>query len=215
MRVVGVLQRSGTSDDSLFFVPLATAQTMFNSAGRLTAVGIRLRDPSRLTQVSARLQNVPGAQVVSQTEMMGTFLTILGTVRTLLQSVAWIALCASGAGLVNTLLMSVAERAMEFSLFRAIGASRGQLLRIIALESWVLTMGGIVAGIAACALFGRAAVQFSSAFVPFLVTPAAGWQPGNFGMVVLLGTVAALIASLFPAWRALRIEPARMLKGGD
>lgn len=127
-KVAGVMKRSGTSDDSLFFVPLRTAQTMFNSSQRVTAVAIRLRDPAAIGDVSARLQEIPGAQVVTQTEMMGTLLNILRTVRTLLRSIALVAVSASVAGLINTLLMSVAERAFEFSLFRAIGASRAQLL---------------------------------------------------------------------------------------
>jgi putative ABC transport system permease protein len=215
LHVTGILQRSGTSDDSLFFVPLRTAQAMFNSSNRLTAVGIRLRDPAMLTQVSARLQSVAGAQVVTQTEMMGTFLTILGTVRTLLQSIVWVALCASVIGLINTLLMSVAERAFEFSLFRAVGASRGQLLKIVALESWLLTMLGICAGTLFCLLFGKLAVELSAAFVPFLRTANTLFQPLSLVAVLGLGTVAALLASLFPAWRALRIEPAQALKGGE
>lgn len=188
---------------------------MFNSSNRLTAVGVRLRDPAKVTEVFARLQNISGAQVVTQTEMMGTFLTILGTVRTLLRSIAWIALCASTAGLMNTLLMSVAERAFEFSLFRAIGASRTQLLKIVAIESWLLTMSGILAGALICLVFGRTAVQLSAAFVPFLGTANALVQPWSVVAVLFLGTLAALLASLFPAFRAMRIEPAQVLKGGE
>ena len=51
LRVAGVLERSGTSDDSLFFVPLRTAQRMFGQENRLTAVAIRLRDPALLRQL--------------------------------------------------------------------------------------------------------------------------------------------------------------------
>lgn len=46
LTVSGTLQRSGTSDDSLFFVPLATAQRLFHGPGRLTAIAVRLKDPS-------------------------------------------------------------------------------------------------------------------------------------------------------------------------
>ena len=49
-KVCGILERSGTSDDSQFFVPLATAQAMFHQPQRLTAVAIRLRDPALLPQ---------------------------------------------------------------------------------------------------------------------------------------------------------------------
>jgi putative ABC transport system permease protein len=74
LRVSGVLERSGTSDDSLFFVPLRTAQRMFNLTNRLTAIAIRLRDPSGLRdpvdpslvhEAIERLRDIPGAQVVT------------------------------------------------------------------------------------------------------------------------------------------------------
>ncbi|MBU6400411.1 MAG: ABC transporter permease, partial [Verrucomicrobia bacterium] len=52
LRVAGLLERSGTSDDSLFFVPLKTAQDMFHQPGRLTAIAIRLRDPARLQEAA-------------------------------------------------------------------------------------------------------------------------------------------------------------------
>jgi len=60
LHVTGVLERSGTSDDSLFFVPLATAQRMFGQSNRLTAVAIRLRDPGLVREASQRLQTIPG-----------------------------------------------------------------------------------------------------------------------------------------------------------
>src|SRR5262249_17321608 len=121
LRVAGILERSGTSDDSLFFVPLRTAQRMFSYQGRLTAIAIRLRDPALMTEASRRLQNIPGAQIVTLTEMMGTFLNLVGAVRTLLLSTAFIALAVSGLGVFNTLLGAVVERQTELSIMRALG----------------------------------------------------------------------------------------------
>jgi len=215
LKVAGILQRSGTSDDNLFFVPLRTAQAMFQSSNRITAVAIRLRDPANLSAASARLREIPGAQVVTQTEMMGTFLNILGTIRTLLQSIAWVALVASVAGLMNTLLMSVAERAFEFSLFRAIGASRWQLLGVVSLESVVLTVAGVAGGIMACLLFQSVAFRISAAYFPLAANGGTGFRLTAILLSIAVGAVVALIASLFPAWRAIRTDPAAMLKGAE
>lgn len=98
LRVEGVLARSGTADDHLFFVPLRTAQTMFSQAERLTAIAIRLREPDRLREAVQRLQQIPGAQVVTLTEMMGVFLNLVGSVRMLLQAITLLAItvCALG-----------------------------------------------------------------------------------------------------------------------
>jgi putative ABC transport system permease protein len=188
---------------------------MFQSSNRITAVAIRLRDPANLSAASARLREIPGAQVVTQTEMMGTFLNILGTIRTLLQSIAWVALVASVAGLMNTLLMSVAERAFEFSLFRAIGASRWQLLGVVSLESVVLTVAGVAGGIMACLLFQSVAFRFSAAYFPLAANGGTGFRLTAILLSIAVGAVVALIASLFPAWRAIRTDPAAMLKGAE
>ena len=124
LRVTRVLERSGTSDDSLFFVPLHTAQRMFQQTNRLTAVAIRLRDPAQLPEASERLQRIAGAQVVTLTEMMGTFLNLVGAVRTLLISIALVAVTISVLSVFNTMLAAVVERTDELSVMRALGASR-------------------------------------------------------------------------------------------
>jgi putative ABC transport system permease protein len=212
-KVAGILERSGTSDDSLFFVPLRTAQQMFDSTNRVTAVAIRLRDPATLTAVSSRLREIPGAQVVTQTEMTGTFLNILGTIRTLLQTIGWVALVASVAGLMNTLLMSVAERAFEFSLFRAIGASRSQIFAVVSLESLLVTASGIGGGIAVCLLLESTAFRFSSTYLA--LQSNAGIRLAAIALSLGVGLFVAILASLFPAWRAARVQPAAVLKGGE
>src|SRR5262249_12109877 len=147
LRVTGTLERSGTSDDSLFFVPLRTAQQMFKQPERLTAIAIRLRDPGLLRAASERLQKIPGAQVVTLTEMMGTFLNLVGAVRTLVLSIALVALAASVLGVFNTLLAAVVERTNELAVMRAVGASRTQIIGLITTESLLLTGVGSIAGI--------------------------------------------------------------------
>ncbi len=102
-RVEGVLQRGGTSDDSLFFIPLATAQQMFGQEARLTAIAVRLKDPAQLRAVVQRFQEIPGAQVVTMTEMMGTFLRLLSSVRALLMALTLVACTVGVLGVENTL----------------------------------------------------------------------------------------------------------------
>jgi putative ABC transport system permease protein len=213
LRVAGVLERSGTSDDSLFFVPLATAQRMFHQPGRLTAIAIRLRDPARLPAVTERLQQVPGAQVVTLTEMMGTFLNLLGSVRTLSQAVGFVALAVSVLSILNTLLAAVVERASELSLMRALGASRGQVFGLLAAEALLLTTLGASIGLALAAAAGPWFQDAVRWFVPFV--PQHSIALLTFRTVLecaALGVAVGLAASLYPAWRASRVQPAQALK---
>lgn len=212
-RVAGVLERSGTSDDSLFFVPLHTAQLMFKQPGRLTAIAIRLHDPAQLREAAERLQKIPGAQVVTLTEMMGTFLNLVGAVRTLLLSLAGVALAVSILSVFNTLMAAVVERTNELCIMRAIGASRLQIIRLITTESLLLTGAGSVAGMALALIAGRSLENVVKKFIPL-----APQEPlFSLTIIILLqcaavGIAVGLLAGLYPAWRASRLQPAEALK---
>ena len=213
LRVAGVLQRSGTSDDSLFFVPLKTAQRMFSMPGRLTAVAIRLRDPGLVREASERLQRIPGAQVVTLTEMMGTFLNLVGAVRTLLLSVALVAITICVLSVFNTLLAAVVERTGELCVMRAIGASRFQILRLIGTEALLLTTLGSLGGTMLAFVIGPGVEHIVKQLVPLapaepLLLPSAA----ILAQTIELGVLIGILGSLYPAWRASRLHPAEALK---
>ena len=212
--VAGVLDRSGMSDDSAFFVPLATAQAMFSQTGRLTAVAIQLKDPALVRSASQRLQEIRGAQVVTMTEMMGTFLNLLGAVRTLVLAITAIAIAVSGLSVFNTLLAAVIERTNELAVMRAVGASRSQIYWLLVGESLLLTLLGTGMGAALALIAG-----------PFVETLARNWLPFAPGGTLLsvsgvnvwhcsiLALCVGFAAALYPAWRAARLQPALAAKG--
>ncbi len=214
-RVAGVLERSGTSDDSLFFVPLRTAQHMFQSPRRLTAIAIRLRDPSLLREASERLQGIPGAQVVTVTEMMGVFLNLLGAARTLMQALGCIALAVSVLSIFNTVLGSVLERSNEISVLRAIGASRAQTLWLICLETLILAGIGSAAGLLLALAAGSGIEELVRRFIAF--APRASCTVLSLSVAttaLVAGITAGLLGGIYPAWRASRLSPAAAVKGG-
>jgi putative ABC transport system permease protein len=212
-RVAGVLERSGTSDDNVFFIPLATAQAMFAQTGRLTAIAIRLKDPALVREAAPRLQEIHGAQVVTMTEMMGTFLNLLGAVRTLLLALGVIALTVGALSVFNTLLAGVVERSGELALLRALGASRAQVFALITGESLLLAGVGGALGLAIALAGGPALENLVRPWVPF--APA---QPllALDARVLLNGLALALaaggVAGIYPAWRASRLSPALAVK---
>lgn len=211
--VAGILNRSGTSDDSLFFVPLQTAQQMFHQEGRVTAVAIRLRDPQLLDEASERLQKIPGAQVVTMTEMMGTFLNLLGSVRALVLAVAVLALAISGLSVFNTMLTSVLERTAELGTLRAIGASRVHLFALLTLEALLLTVLGSAFGLLLARLGGGLAERMAKSYVP--LAPAGTLLQLTLTIALqclALGVGVGIAASLYPAWRASRLQPAQALR---
>jgi putative ABC transport system permease protein len=208
-QVAGVLARSGTSDDSAIFVPLETAQQMFDRAGRLTAVSIRLKDPSLLRESTLRLQKIPGTQVVTMTEMMGTFLNLLGAVRTLVLAVAAIAVAVSALTVFNTVLAGVLERMTELTVMRAIGASRVQVFLLLLSESLLLTLSGAALGMALAFALGPPIETLAKTGVPFAPSGSSlAISAGSLLLCPCLALCVGVLAAIYPAWRATRLQPA-------
>lgn len=212
-RVCGILERSGTSDDSEFFIPLRSAQRMFHQPGRLTAVAIRLRDPGLVGQASARLQQVPGAQVVTLTEMMGTFLNLVGAVRTLITSIALVALGISALSIFNTLLASVLERTAEIGVLRAIGASRSQVFALLGIEALLLTTAGCGLGILLAQIGGVWIEQAARRIMP--LAPDSALLTLTWSTLIqcsAIGIGVGLVAGIYPAIKASQLSPTQALR---
>jgi putative ABC transport system permease protein len=214
LKVTGVLERSGTSDDSLLFVPLATAQRMFNEPGKLTAIAIRLHDPVLLREASKRLQQIPGAQVVTIAEMMGVFLSLVGSANTLMRSIGVVALAVGLLSVLNTLLAAVVERAGELAVMRALGASRRQILVLIVGEATLLGLVGSTLGVILALAIGSGVENVIKGFLPLAPTQSLMSPTPNIILRSLgLGALAAFLAGLYPGWRASLQQPAGALKG--
>jgi putative ABC transport system permease protein len=176
-------------------------------------VAIRLHDPSLLRAATERLQKIPGAQAVTLTEMMGTFLNLVGAVRTLLFSIAFVAVVISVLSVFNTLLAAVVERTGELSIMRALGASRFQILSLITTEALLLTTLGTVAGIVLALLIGRGIENLVKELVP--LAPGGSLLSPNASILIetaLMGAVIGVLGGLYPAWRASKLHPAEALK---
>lgn len=213
LRVAGVLERSGTSDDSAFFVPLATAQEMFQQQGRLTAVAVRLKDPALVREAAPRLQKIPGAQVVTMTEMLGAFLNLLGAVRTLVLAVAAIAIAVSALTVFNTLLAAVLERTNELAILRALGASRAQVFALLLGESLLLALGGALAGSALAFLGGPQLETFAKEWLPLAPSETLLCITSDVLLCCsLLALGVGALAAVYPAWRAAQLQPALATK---
>ena len=212
-RVDGVLSRSGTSDDSLFFIPLSEAQRLFSQEGRLTAVAVRLRDPSQLRAAVERLQQIPGAQVVTMTEMMGTFLRLLGTVRTLLLALAMVACSVGILGVLNTLLAAVVERTPELCLLRAVGASRLQVMALVTLEALLLAGSGAGLGLLIVVLGGHGLEELVKPFLPLApMDSLMRLRTERLVQCLVASLLGAVLTAAYPAWCAGRLPPALAAK---
>ena len=124
-------------------------------------------------------------------------------------------------GITNTMLMSVLDRIREFGVLSAIGMSAGRVFAMIVMESLFLSTAGAILGMAAgwgtvaylqsvginLSAFSDGMRQWGYSEISHPVLP--GWM---YGEVLLAMMVAALLGALYPAWRAIRLDPARAIQ---
>src|SRR4030042_356376 len=165
--IVGILERTGTQEDEFHFLPLPVAQRVFEKPDQITAVGIRVSDVSRISEVASRLEQIPDVQVVTMTQVMGTIMNLVGSARTLLISVIVVAIIISAMGIINTLLMSVNERIREFGMMKAVGASGLDIGRLVLIETLFITVIGGGIGLLLAMLGSSLIDDFVKAVIPY------------------------------------------------
>jgi putative ABC transport system permease protein len=123
-------------------------------------------------------------------------------------AIVGVAIFASLFGIVNTLTMSVIERTREIGVLRALGSSRWQVRRQVAVESLVIGLIGALLGIAVGTGLGYALLKGLSSGIP-----GVEYRPPLSVMLLvgLAGVVLGLIASILPARRAARLDVIRAI----
>jgi putative ABC transport system permease protein len=176
---------------------------------------IRVDDPLALTAVRKRLQELGFASfsIVDQLEQFRTVFLIIDSVLGLLGGIS---LLVASFGIANTMIMSILERTREIGIMKAIGAEDREIKLIFFVEAAVLGLFGGVLGVLAAwaidAIANRLAYRFvlkpqGASFVDFFSLPL--WLSVG---AILFALVVSILAALYPAARAARIDPVRALR---
>ena len=147
---------------------------------------------------------LPIADVRTMADVVGATLSTPRFTGVLLGVFAALALALSAIGIYGVLSYVVSRRTREIGIRLAIGASRGQVLRMVLRNGLILSLTGIALGIAAAALTTRLMSTLLHG-----VTPG---DPATFAAVGIGLSAVAALASLIPAWRATRVDPVVALK---
>jgi len=216
LTVVGILERTGTQDDGVIFLPLEAARRIFGLPGKITGIGIKLKELSELGAFEEDLFEEPGIQVVSMAQVKGTIFNLMSSARTLTSAIAGVAICIAVIGVVNTILMSVFERTKEIGVLKALGASRFEVFQVIWFETVLLcAIGGVLGNV--LALLGGKALQA-------LITKALPYAPSGNLVIISATLVAAsiagslvvgLLAGMYPAARAAAMRPVEAIRIAD
>jgi len=216
LTVVGIFERTGTQDDGIIFVPLATAQRIFNLPGKLTDIGIKLKNIQTIAEFEEDLYNEPGIQVVSLAQVRGTIINLVASARAMANSIALIAIFIAIIGVTNTILMSVFERTREIGVMKALGASNLDVFKIIWIETILLCALGGIFGIGLAVLGSGAVEHIIRQTLPYAPAGRLVIIKSSFLMVALCSTVIlGLVAGTYPALRASLMKPVEAIRAGE
>jgi len=202
--VSGVLGGTGANDDYQIFTSLSTVQQAFDKEGLISTIDIRaLCNACPVENIAGSInKDISGVRAVAIKQVASTEMGMLERINNFMLALAGITLAIALFAVVNTMLASVHERIKDIGIMRAVGASRNQIIKVFIYEAIILgIVGGVIgyfAGNALALLIGP--IIFEGATV--------GFVPAYLPIAIALATFIAVVATIYPAFRATRIRVA-------
>lgn len=225
-RVVGIFDtRMDMLDGNYVFIPLPAAQALFSATGAITSVAARLQNRSATDRVAAALREQAGRE----REVLGWQQLLPNVVQSVEfhEVVAYILLLVLfvvvAVGVTNTVLMAVMERTREFGVIMALGTRETQVTRLVFYEACLLGLTGLaigaLIGTSVTSYFAQSGIdlgQYKQAMevmegLTGTVYPLPRLDRTLIVSVLVFGT--AVIAALYPAWKAARLNPVDAIRG--
>ncbi len=216
-------------DSRTIFVPLATAQALFGLGDAVSQVEIMVADPSRIAPVTAAVRAAFAGQPLRVTDWQGANSSIYAAVvveRKVMFLILTLIIVVAAFNIISSLTMLVKDKGRDIAILRTMGARRGAVLRIFILCGATIGCGGTLAGFAlglgiATNFDGlRAGLAWleesglSGAELRFLMQLPSVVDGREVAVIVAMGFGLSLLATLWPSWRAARIDPAEALRHG-
>lgn len=212
LSVEGVLASTGGRDDYTLFIPLPTAQRLFKSVDRVSYAAVTVDNMERIDSYIEQISvETGGLGVISDKQMLKSVLTIVGSVNITLQLIAAVSVLAAAFGIINTMMTATYERKREIGILQALGARQSTIFNAFLLESGFYGLIGGITGVLTGLLASILVAPYISnnAFTTLVKGSGTG-SLIDFKLIagsVVFSTIVAIIAGLYPAWRAARLSP--------
>jgi lipoprotein-releasing system permease protein len=213
-------------DSSIVFMPLNEAQNYFNFDGKVQSIELVLDDPDKVGDIKPAVESIADRQVLltDWRQRNATFFSALEVERNVMFMILTMIVLVAALNIISGLIMLVKDKGSDIAILRTMGATRGMILRIFLMTGSAIgvtgTIGGVILGVLICLNVERIRQFFSwlsgtSLFNPelyFLSQLPAKMEMSETITIILMALFLSFVATLFPAWRAAKLDPVEALR---
>jgi lipoprotein-releasing system permease protein len=225
--VVGAIFEVGNSEYDSFigFMPLEQAQIFFGFGDAVQQIELKVADPERVKSYKPALAAiVPDMELRDWQQQNQSYFNALQTERSVMRLILLLIVAVAALNIITGLIMLVKDKTGDIAILRTMGATSGSIMRIFFLAGSSVGVLGALAGLALGTLFIAnidPIENFLSAVFRTDIFPAevyyfkgvpAEMQPAEIAIVVGGALLMSFLSTLYPAWRAARLDPVEALR---
>jgi lipoprotein-releasing system permease protein len=213
-------------DATIIYMPLEESQAYFNSDGLVQSIELFIDNPDNVDDIRPKVEEAAGRQifVTDWRQRNQTFFSALQVERNVMFMILTLIVLVAALNIISGLIMLVKDKGSDIAILRTMGAGSGAIMRIFFMTGAAIgivgTIAGVLLGVLVC-LNIESIRQFFSwvsgtiLFDPelyFLSQLPAEMSFGETFSVVIMALVLSFIATIFPAWRASKLDPVQALR---
>ena len=213
-------------DRSMVFMPMPEAQRYFSKGPQVDVIEIVIDNPERIDERIAAMQTAVGSgfNFVSWRQRNQTFFTVLEVERTVMFIILSLIVLVAALNIISGIMMLVKDKSRDIAILRTMGATKHAIMRVFLITGASIgivgTLAGLILGIIFCARIEdiRQFVQWLTGTtlmdpkVYYLTQLPAEIDVGETASIVAMALVLSVLATLYPSWRASKLDPVEALR---
>ena len=213
-------------DSSFIFMPLEAAQLFFRLPGAVAALEVVIDDPDAVDAVRPGVFTAAGGQrqIKDWRQLNEHYFTALQVERNVMFLILTLIILIAAFNIISSLIMLVKDKGRDIAILRTMGATRGMIMRVFFFAGASIGVAGTALGLALGLAFadniqalrgwveGLTNTDLFAAEIYFLTHLPARVDPGEVAVVVCMALGLSLLATIYPSWRAARLDPVEALR---